>query len=99
MHQKFGTGTLMTGGQLQRVETLMFDGKRPLSLVLQPQATQNIGSDVLIFLFPDGTEQRIPVVIQQSEQVSRIVLDAPANGGGYSIGETVPLVVQLFDDW
>ncbi len=84
---------------LQLTNTLIFDGTKTISLVLQPKLNKNIGSDVLVFLFPDGSEQRIPVVIKSAEQATQIVLEANTTKKLLDNSVSVPIVLQLFDDW
>lgn len=84
---------------LQKTSTLIFNGMDNINIVLQPKLNNNIGSDTLVFQFPDGSQQRIPITIRSADQAARILIEANSTKKLLDNEVTIPLVVQLMDDW
>lgn len=84
---------------LQQTNTLIFNGTDNIDIVLQPKLNNNIGSDTLLFQYPDGSVSRIPVTIRPAQQAAIVTVQSNTTQWLLDNEVTVPLVIQLIDDW
>lgn len=94
-----GTNPALEISSTRQVSTLSFDGERDIHLILQPKPYNNVGSDTLLFHYPDGTTERFAITVKPSEFASQIILESTTPVQTLQPGQELKLNVFMRDDW
>lgn len=83
---------------LQQTQTLIFDGKNTKDIVIIPRMKENVWEDVILFTFPDGTQKKIPIIIQSSWIATNALIHTETNKQLFDRKEQFSATIELLDD-